>query len=117
MNGVLILAHGSREKQTEATFNKIVEMAKVKVDVLVETAFMEFSEKNIEAGLNALLAKGVTRIKVVPYFLFSGIHIKQDIPEEIAAFQNNHPGLTIEMGATLGEDQRLAEILADRIVG
>ena len=117
MNGVLILAHGSRAKQTEQTFEAVVEMAKNKVDVPVEIAYMEFSEKNIESGFNALLAQGINHIKVVPYFLFSGMHIKQDIPEEIAAFLEKHPNIHIEMGETLGADPRLADILADRILG
>lgn len=117
MNGVLILAHGSRAKQTEKTFEAVVEMVKNKVNMPIETAYMEFSEKNIESGLNALLAQGINHIKVVPYFLFSGIHIKQDIPEEIAAFLENHPNIRIEMGETLGVDPRLADILADRIQG
>jgi sirohydrochlorin ferrochelatase len=116
MKGVLILAHGSREKQTQDTFNTIVEMAIKEVDVMVETAYMEFSEKNIEAGLSALVAKGATEIKVVPYFLFSGMHIRRDIPKEIDEFLKNHSGITVKMGQTLGADPRLADVLADRIM-
>lgn len=117
MEGVLVLAHGSRERQTQATFNAVVDMARKKVDVLVETAYMEFSEKNIAAGLSALVAKGVTEIKVVPYFLFQGMHIRKDIPDEIAAFVEQHRGVTVKIGQTLGEDPRLADVLADRIRG
>lgn len=115
MNGVLILAHGSRKKDTEETFEKIVRMAAEKVDVAVESAYMEFSEKNIEKGLGNLLQKGVTHVKIVPYFLFSGMHIHKDIPEEVEAFLKGRPGVTYEMGKTLGTDPRLAEILVDRI--
>jgi sirohydrochlorin ferrochelatase len=117
MKGVLVLAHGSREHKTQATFNAIVDMARKKVDVMVETAYMEFSEKNIAAGLSALVAKGVTEIKVVPYFLFQGMHIRKDVPGEIAQFLQKHHGVTVTIGQTLGEDPRLADVLADRIRG
>lgn len=116
MKGILVLAHGSRKKDTEDTFNAVVDMARAKVDLPVETAFMEFSEKNIEKGLDALLAKGVTEIKVVPYFLFSGMHIHKDIPQELEAYLADKPNITITFGNTLGADPRLADILADRIM-
>lgn len=115
MKGILIVAHGSRKKTTEATFDQIVSLAKAKVVVPVETAYMEFSEKTIEKGLNQLLEKGVTQIRVIPYFLFSGMHLEQDIPEEIEKFLMNRSGLSIELGRPLGADPRLAEILVDRI--
>ncbi|MEG0692250.1 MAG: CbiX/SirB N-terminal domain-containing protein [Oscillospiraceae bacterium] len=116
MNGVLILAHGSREKQTEETFLAVVEMTKAKVTVPVEIAYMEFSPKNIEAGLTALIEQGANEIKVVPYFLFSGIHIRDDIPKEIHEFLQKNHNVTITMGETLGVDSRIADVLADRIL-
>jgi len=117
MRGILVLAHGSREEKTQATFNAVVDMARKKVDMPVETAYMEFSDKNLEAGLKALIAQGVTEIKVVPYFLFEGWHIRHDVPQEIAAFQRKYRGITITLGKTLGEDPRLADVLADRMLG
>lgn len=117
MNGVLILAHGSREKQTEETFNAVVDLVRSQVDEVVETAFMEFSQRNIDYGLNALVRQGVTHIKVVPYFLFKGVHLRQDIPEEIEAFLKEREGIVVTMTEPLGTDPRLAEILAERIRG
>lgn len=117
MNGVLVIAHGSREKQTEETFNAVVNMAKEKVNQPIEIAYMEFSDQNIEAGLNKLVAQGVTNVKAVPYFLFSGIHIRQDIPEEIEKFTIKNSGITVTLADTLGADPRIADVLADRILG
>jgi sirohydrochlorin ferrochelatase len=70
MKGVLILAHGSREKQTEETFNTVVDLVRDRVEEVVETAYMEFSEKNIAYGLNALVSQGVTEIKSSALFPF-----------------------------------------------
>ena len=117
MKGVLILAHGSREKQTEETFNTVVDLVRSQVEALIETAYMEFSEKNISYGLNALVKQGATEIKVVPYFLFKGVHLRKDIPEEIAAFLEGKTGLSVTMAEPLGADPRLAEILAQRLKG
>jgi len=116
MKGVLIVAHGSRAKETEATLDAVLVMVKeVLPETTIECAFMEFSDRTLEKGISALAAKGVTEIKLVPYFLFSGIHIKEDIPDMAAECAANYPGVKITMGEPFGADKRLAEILVDRI--
>lgn len=116
MKGVLILAHGSKAKETEKTLEAIVEMVKAaNPEKIVEFAFLQMSEKTLDIGLQNLLDKGVTQIKVVPYFLFAGLHIQQDIPGEIAEFCKDKGHISVEMGETLGADPRLAQILNERI--
>ena len=116
MTGVLIVAHGSRAGETEQTMRAVREMVQreLEMDAIVE-AYMEFRPVNIEAGLLQLMEQGATDIKVIPYFLFDGIHIKQDIPQEIAAFCEKHPQIQVTMGKTLGADARLAAVVVDRI--
>lgn len=116
MNGILILAHGSREKETENTLEQIVEMLKVKADdCFIQTAFLQFSDTNLEKGLDLLVQKGINNITVVPYFLFEGVHIIEDIPNEINEYLEKNKSITIKMSKVLGVDQRLADILFDRI--
>ena len=118
MKGVLVIAHGSRAKETEDALDAVVSMAKSKLpDFAVECAFMEFSDRTVEKGIRALAAEGVTEIKVVPYFLFMGIHLKEDIPNMVAECAASFPGIKITMGKPLGVDERLADILVDRIKG
>ena len=116
MKGILILAHGSREKSTEETLAEIISMLKEDMkDCLIETAYLQFNEINLEVGLNKLVEQGAEDIKVIPYFLFDGIHIREDIPSEIEAYLADKKGIKIAMGKTLGADRRLSLILADRV--
>lgn len=116
MTGILILAHGSREKETEATLGQIADMLKQLLNTEnIESAFLQFSETTLKKGLLKLVEKGIKNIKVVPYFLFDGVHIKEDVPAEIDAFLKEYPEVKICFGRTLGADERLAEILADRV--
>ncbi len=116
MKAILILAHGSREKNTLNTLEKITQMTKNQLpNVLIETAYMEFSDINLEKGLDILVGKGANEIIVVPYFLFEGIHIREDVPGEIKEYLKDHPDISVKMGKTLGVDLRLADVLADRI--
>ncbi len=116
MKAVLIVAHGSREAETKNTMEAITKMVEKRLpDTLISTAYMEFCHLNIEEALDALSARGADDIRVVPYFLFSGIHIREDIPAELEKYRQAHPEIKIFMGATLGADERLADILADRV--
>lgn len=116
MKGILILAHGSREKSTENTLKEVVAMLKERVSgYIIETAYLQFSDVNLEAGLDKLAAQGIKEIKVVPYFLFDGVHIREDIPAEIAEYLKNNSDMKINMGKTLGAHHKLAEILAERV--
>ena len=118
MDGVLLLAHGSRAPESARTMEKIAEMTREKLPGrLIQVAFMQFSDVNIKKGLSLLLERGATKVKVVPYFLFDGIHIREDIPNELAAFKETHPGIDITLAGTLGADERLAQIVAERIEG
>ena len=116
MNGVLVVAHGSRAKETEDTLEAILKMVRAKLPyAVIELAFMEFSERTLEKGISALAVCGVREIKIVPYFLFSGVHIKEDIPDMAAECARLYPDIKITMGEPLGVDERLADILVDRM--
>ena len=116
MKGVLIVGHGSRRRETEMILESVVEMAKKELEEIpMEIAYMEFGTQDIPTALDTLLSKGVDDIAVVPYFLYDGMHIKKDIPEELEKYRLTHPGIKISMGKPLGADERLAAILADRI--
>jgi sirohydrochlorin ferrochelatase len=92
MTGILLLAHGSREGDTELTMRKITEYVNAELgSYMGEEAYLQFREKNLEKGLLSLIERGADEIKVVPYFLFQGVHIKEDIPAEIKEFGSRHP--------------------------
>jgi len=116
MKGVLVIAHGSRATETELDLKEVVDMAAKKADIFIEYAFMQFSDRTIESGIAALAEKKVTEIKILPYFLFMGIHMKEDLPNIVGECMKNYPGIEMAMGEPIGSDrQRLAEILVDKI--
>lgn len=118
MKGILVVAHGSRVKETENTLLSVLDMVRqILPELRVEHAFMEFSDSTLEKAVAALVDSGVTEIKVVPYFLFMGVHLREDIPEMIRRCTAGYPRVKVEMGEPLGVDRRLAEILVDRIKG
>jgi len=113
---ILLMAHGSRIPQANDAAR---EVAKIVQEItgfeIVEVAFREMHEPNIQHGIDTCVTRGAGRILLMPYFLFMGAHVLHDLPKEIAAAQKRHPGLVLEMGAHLGVHRKLAEVESERI--
>jgi len=116
MKGILVVAHGNKEKETGTIFDTILSMVKVQLpETIIEYACLKYSERTIERGIATLAARGITEIKIVPYFLFVGKHLKVDMPYMIVQCAHKFPDIQITIGEALGIDRRLADILVDRI--
>lgn len=118
--GIVVLGHGSRASVGEA--NQVVfrvsDVIKTKVGHdLVETAIMNRKSElpTIEDAVKKLVARGAGRIVIVPMFFADGMHIRHDIPEEIAALTAELPDITITMAGHIGADPRIADILLERV--
>ena len=58
MKGILIIAHGSRRKETLDTMEEVFAMVQNNLpDLIVEHAYMEFCDVNLEKGLDLLRKK------------------------------------------------------------
>ena len=63
---------------------------------------------------SALVDAGIKKIMVLPFLIATGQHVKEDIPNELAALREKYPGVEMDLGKPLGADSRLAEILIER---
>jgi sirohydrochlorin ferrochelatase len=113
---ILLMAHGSRIPEANDAAREVAAMVQRMTGYdIVEVAFREMHEPNIQQGIDSCVARGAGRILLMPYFLFMGAHVQHDLPEEIDEAQKRHPGLQMEMGPHLGVHQKLAEVVVDRI--
>ncbi|MGB3292404.1 MAG: CbiX/SirB N-terminal domain-containing protein [Phormidesmis sp.] len=88
--------------------------------VIVGTACLELSpiplsEQIYEFGLR-LRAAGIHELKLLPMFLMAGVHVMEDIPEEIEAARRllgDSPKLTL--CPHLGSHAKIPEVLAKRL--
>ncbi|MFZ5987687.1 MAG: sirohydrochlorin chelatase [Bacillota bacterium] len=116
MNGILILAHGSKRQETEKILNSLVEKVQKKTgEKLIYPTYLQFSNPNLEEGIEYLVKNGASSIKIVPLFLFDGIHVTEDIPNEISRIKGIYPNIDIKLAGHIGDDDRIAEIVADRM--
>ncbi|MCT4640289.1 MAG: CbiX/SirB N-terminal domain-containing protein [Bacteroidales bacterium] len=109
---LIILGHGSRSKDAQEEFSFIVDTIKNKVNYKeVAGAYMEISEPSLEDTVEKLYNGGSRDIIILPYFLFTGIHIKEDIPEILEKLQNKFEGIKLTFGTPFGKEELIADIL------
>lgn len=116
MDGVIILAHGSRRQESDIILDSLAKkVTKIAGSQPIVTAFLQFSERSLDKAVESLVKDGVKRITVVPMFLFDGVHVTEDIPEALAAMEAQYPEIAIRMSRHLGDDDRIAHIILDRM--
>jgi sirohydrochlorin ferrochelatase len=113
---VLLIAHGSRNAAANDDLHRLAaRFAEAGRYPIVEPSFLELAEPDIQAGGDRCVAKGATRVLMVPYFLSAGVHLLRDLTAAREALGLRHPGVTFRLGQALGPDPLLDRLVAERI--
>jgi sirohydrochlorin ferrochelatase len=113
--GIIVFAHGSRiEAANQAVRSAAAELARVGGCPIVEAAFLELGLPSLEECADLLVARGVERVVIIPYFLTPGTHLERDLPLLVDRISNKHKEIQVVVTASLDGHAGLVEILADR---
>ncbi len=113
---IVLLGHGSKSKDAIEDFNFVVENMRSKlVDAIVYGAHMEMATPSLQEVVSHIQETGGNQILILPYFLFNGNHIKQDIPEIIEGLTQQHPDLDIRMGSPIGKEPMMADLMLKKV--
>lgn len=115
--GVLVLGHGSRARGVEDAMAQLAELVRLRLGVpLVQPAFLSFNRPDLAEGVAELVRRGARRVVVAPVFLSHGVHVQEDIPARLAEVRASYAGeVEIVAAGNLGNDPRVADIVADRV--
>lgn len=104
MNGIIMLAHGSRNPQWVAPFEQIRTAVECRrPECVVALAYLEHSAPDFASAVDALAARGAMFIKIVPLFLGSGGHVRGDVPQLIERATLKHPRLKFDLRPFIGD--------------
>lgn len=111
---VLLIGHGSREQGANLEFEDVVATYRATRPALrVESAYIELASPLLSEAL-AQLAPEVSRIVVVPLFLFASGHVKNDIPIAIDDVRRRFPHVEIVAAPVLGVHPTLVDVAWSR---
>lgn len=114
--GMLIVGHGSYCKISAAQMHAIGDhVAAAFPDVIVEVGFLEMTDPPANKVLDAMVARGCTRIVVMPFMLLAATHSKSDVPAIIVEGRLRHPNVDLVFGSSLGVVPELIEMAATNI--
>jgi len=83
----------------------------------VTCAYLEIASPSIAEAVDFWVRKKPAEIRVLPYFVLGGRHVKSHIPEIIAAARKKHGrGSKIILCPYLGYDERLVALARERIL-
>jgi sirohydrochlorin cobaltochelatase len=112
---VLLIAHGSRNPAAQADHGRLCELVGTAAGVTVRPAYLELAEPSIADAVDAAVADGADRVRLVPLFLHTGNHVARDIPGIVDAAREADPDVTIQLDEHVGADPGLVDLIAGRI--
>lgn len=112
--GLVLFAHGARDPEWAEPFRAIASsVAEKRKDLSVKLAFLEMQPPTLEQAITELVGKRCTDIRIAPLFMAQGGHLKNDLPELLAAIRDRHPALTLELLPAIGDVPDLRDAIAD----
>ena len=114
--GLLVMAHGTPLEHANEPVRQMTAWLHAQTRYpLAATAYLDCNAPRIGDAIDSLVAQGARKIVALPYFLHRGRHLRQDLPQRLAAARRRHPALTLLEAPHLDYDLRLADVITDRL--
>ena len=111
--GLILFAHGARDPRWAAPFEAVAaEVRQQQAQTFVQLAFLEFMQPNLPDAAAQLVQRGCTQIDVLPMFLGSGGHVRQDLPKLMAQIESAFPSVTVRLHPAIGEMSSVTTAMA-----
>lgn len=114
--GIILVKRGSQPQyDCGESLHQLASQVARAYGVPVEPAQAQFGPPSIEAAAASLARLGVEAIAVVPYLLFPGKVLYDNIQPRCIGAGQAHPHIQFLLTETLGVDDRLIDIAVDRL--
>lgn len=124
-NATILLAHGSSDPNWLAPFQALSEriqsglsqpsQAPTQPQNPVVLAYMELAEPSLEQRVAELVEHGASHIDVLPLFFAAGRHLRKDVPNQIAALQQQWP-VTITLHPPVGLEPEVSNAISQVVI-
>ena len=110
---LILFAHGARDPEWADPMRRVQAAIRERAPALhVELAFLEFMSPTLEECLQAIIARGATRVVVQPMFIARGGHIKRDLPDLIERLRGTWPQVEFTLNGVIGENESVIQAMA-----
>jgi sirohydrochlorin ferrochelatase len=114
--GILLFAHGSPVEEA----NRGVHDLAAKIEAAgpysyVRAAFLDSTQPDLNTGVRQAAEAGLERLIIIPFFLTVGLHLRRDLPKLVAAAQEEHPGIQVNVGQSLEGHPLMPSMILSRV--
>jgi sirohydrochlorin cobaltochelatase len=110
---IVLFAHGSRDPRWAAPFEAVAARVRAAAPGWpVALAYLELMTPALGDAVAGLIDEGATRIDIVPLFLGTGGHLREDLPPLVEVLRAKHPGVAITLHAPIGEHAQVIDAMA-----
>ena len=117
-HGLILFAHGARDPAWARPFEAIAADVRAQATgVDVALAYLELMTPDLPTAAAGLIARGCSRVTIVPMFLGAGGHVKRDLPALVEALRATHPGVRFDCTSAIGESPEVTRAIAAATLG
>ncbi|MDH1335138.1 CbiX/SirB N-terminal domain-containing protein [Comamonas thiooxydans] len=111
--GLILLAHGSRDALWRQPIEAVHQLVQaMRPDLPCICAYLDACAPDLPAATQTLIAQGVRHLIVLPLFLGTGKHAREDIPRLLDELRRQHPACRFDLQTAAGENPRVTSLLA-----
>lgn len=112
-NGLVLFAHGARDPGWARPFEAVAERVRaLQPQRPVVLAYLELMTPGLREAVRGLIARGCTRIDILPLFLGTGGHVRKDLPLLLNELAREHASVHFELHPPAGEAVPVIEAMA-----
>ena len=112
-HAIVLFAHGSRDPLWRAPMEAVAaRIAQTDPGRPVACAYLELCTPTLPDAAAQLVAQGARQVTVVPMFLGTGKHAREDLPVLVEQLRASHPGVAFSVQQAIGEDPRMTALMA-----
>lgn len=118
MKALIVIAHGSRREQSNNEIIGMVDRIRSMVNDQYEQithSFLEIRDPSLNEAVADCIDRGAREVTVYPFFLNSGNHVQQDIPDMIEELNAVYPDCHIQLLQHFGKSEDMASLIADHV--
>ena len=110
---IILFGHGSRDPLWRLPMETVAaRLRHLRPGIPVRCAFLELDAPPLPVAAAELVAQGATEVSILPMFLGTGRHAREDLPALVRQLEAAHPGVAFVLQKPIGEDGRVVDLIA-----
>jgi sirohydrochlorin cobaltochelatase len=110
---IVLFGHGSRDPLWRLPMETVAaRLRTLAPQAQVRCAFLELETPSLPAAAADVVAAGAQQVTIVPMFLGTGRHAREDLPALVDQVRSSHPQVAFVLRKPVGEDARVLDLIA-----